>query len=61
MHLVFYTRDILDLSSFGSGLSWAIVIGGVYGCIRLAKDVLSYVRRTSRGFAEVREEGRVHE
>jgi len=39
MHIVFYTHDILDLGSFSSGVSWAIVIGSLYGCVRLLVDV----------------------
>ena len=48
MHIVFYTHNILDLGSFNSALSWAIVIGGVYGCMRLARDLFALARYIHR-------------
>lgn len=45
VHLVFYTQNILDLGSFSTGVSWLIVIGGCYGGLRLALDVVAFAWR----------------
>ena len=39
MHLVFYGQNILDLNSFSTPVSWAIVVGGLYGSLRLVIDL----------------------
>lgn len=61
MHIVYFTHDVLDLGAFSTLLSWAIVIGGVYGSIRLLRDLIPIVTailRTAFGIQLHREAGR---
>jgi hypothetical protein len=44
MHLVYVTHSILDLGSIPEGLTYAILIGGLYGFARLAVDAVRLVR-----------------
>lgn len=42
MELIYITHgNVLNLHYLSAGLSWAVVIGGVYGVFRLGWDVLN--------------------
>lgn len=39
MHIVYTTNSLLGLHSFSSVVSWAILVGAFYGCVRLLVDL----------------------
>jgi len=48
MHIVFYTSDSLSQGGLSTALSWAIIVGGVYGAIHFAITIIGFLRRNLR-------------
>lgn len=43
MHLLFYTRDILHLGSLSTGWTVAVLVGALYGLLRMIRDAIAGV------------------
>lgn len=57
MHIMFFRHSILDSQGFSTALSWAIVVGGVYGCLRLIRDAMALLLRAIAALVEAPREG----
>lgn len=54
MHLVYVGNSPLDIHTIAPWASWLIVIGALYGIVRLVIDVCLFLRGASRQSAEHR-------